>query len=600
MFTLTYDQKGFAAFFMTILVLAIMLGLAFSITILVLGGQRISKNIVKSSQAYYIAEAGLEDAIYRIKNNISIISPYTIEVGAATATVSVATAGNTKTIVVQGDRNDRIRNIQAVLSLNIDEIDFFFGVQVGEGGLEMDNNSQVIGNVYSNGSIIGASNTVINGDVIIGGGVEESASTRSTVCNQDQIAGQANPEIDFAQSFVAPSSDSLAKVSIYLKKVGSPGDRSIRIVVDDFGSPDDSELTSGMLFSSLVTGSYGWVDVIFSSPASLISGNTYWIVLDAKRNGNDYWIWCKDSNNGYGNGVGKYSKDWDDDPWTLITGDLTFKTYFGAGITLIDSVVVIGDAQANTIINSEICGDAYYQSIDANSLNFLNSPTNPTCPDPLTDGTAYPGSPDPPISNMPISQANIDDWKSDATAGGQIIGDYVVTSDVSLGPVEITGDLLMIDNNKTLTITGTIYVQGNIDLDNGSAIQCDSSYGINSCVIVSDGWIHATNNGTFSGSGDPVSFLLLLTTSSCRGVPASDCTHHNAAADLHNNATGVIFYAADGMINLHNGVNVTEATAYKLRIDNTATVTYSMGLIDASFSSGPSAGWVVSDWKEVP
>jgi len=596
----TSHQSGFAASYITILVLLIVLAISLGISVITVGQQKILRNIVFSQQAYYVAEAGIEDAIYRIKNNMNIISPYTIGVGAAVATVTVTTVGNTKTVVVQGDKSNRIRNVQAVLNLDSDEIDFFFGVQVGEGGLEMDNNAQITGNVYSNGSITGASNTVIDGDAIVGGGVAESISTRSTVCNEDQIVGQANPEIDFAQSFTAPSSDPLVKVSMYIKKVGSPGNRNIRITVDSSGSPADTELASGTLESGLVTGSYGWIDIIFSSPALLTSGNTYWIVLDARRDSGDYWIWCRDKNNGYGNGVGKYSQDWDDDPWTIITGDLTFKTYFSEGITLINSVVVIGDAQANTITNSKICGDAYYQSIDSSSLNFVNTPTNPTCPDPLTSGTAYPGSPDPSLSNMPISQSNIDDWKTDAAAGGQITGDYTVTSDVSLGPVEITGDLLMTATNRTLTVTGTIYVHGNIDLDNGSTIKCDSSYGINSCGIVADGWIHTANNGTFSGSGDPASFLLLLTTSQCKGVSAPNCGHHDSAVDLHNNATGVIFYAADGMINLHNGVNVTEATAYKLRIDNTATVTYNQGLANASFSSGPSAGWIISEWKEIP
>jgi len=118
-------------------------------------------------------------------------------------------------------------------------------------------------------------------------------------------------------------------------------------------------------------------------------------------------------------------------------------------------------------------------------------------------------------------------------------------------------------------------------------------------VVIADGWVHLSNNGSFSGSGNPSSFLLLLTTSSCTGVSSSGCTHHDGAMDIHNNATGVIFYAANGMINLHNGVNVTEATAYKLRLDNTATITYNQGLPNASFSSGPSAGWVISDWKEI-
>lgn len=592
-------NSGFAVFFVIVLILATISGAVLIISTMALNENRLSLDIIGSTQAYYIAEAGVEDAIYRIKNNKSIVSPYTIEAGTAMATVTVTTIGNTKTIIVQGEKDNKIRNIRAVLNLDISEIDFFFGVQVGEGGLEMDNNSQVIGNVYSNGSIVGNSGATITGSVIVGGGVEESASIQSTVCNQDQIVGQANPEIDFAQSFKAPFSGPLAKVSIYLKKVGSPGDRKVGIVADDSGSPDDDELASGTLSSGLVSEDYGWVDIVFSSPFSLISGNMYWMVFDAKRSNNNYWVWCKDSNNGYGNGVGKYSQDWDDDPWTQINGDLTFKAYFGAGITSIDNVIVMEDVQVNTITNSKICGDAYYQSIDEDSLDFLNSPTNPTCPDPLTNGTAYPGSSDPPISNMPISQANINDWKSDATAGGQITGDYTIISDVSLGPTKVTGDLLMIDNNKTLTVTGTIYVQGNIDLDNGSTIQCDPSYGINSCVIISDGWIHIKNNGTFSGSGDPVSFLLLLTTSSCKGVSAPNCTDHYGAVDLHNNAAGVIFYAADGMINLHNGVNITEATAYKLRIDNTATVTYNMGLIDSSFSSGPGGSWQIESWNEI-
>ena len=37
----------------------------------------------------------------------------------------------------------------------------------------------------------------------------------------------------------------------------------------------------------------------------------------------------KDSGESYLNGVAKYSEDWDDDSWSLTTGDLNFKTYFG-------------------------------------------------------------------------------------------------------------------------------------------------------------------------------------------------------------------------------------------------------------------------------
>ena len=104
MFTLTYNQKGFAALFITILVLAIMLGLAFSITILVLSRQRISKNIVKSTQAYYIAEAGIEDALLRLKENPTIPSlSYGINVGQGVGNVDISdTIGGSRTIISQG------------------------------------------------------------------------------------------------------------------------------------------------------------------------------------------------------------------------------------------------------------------------------------------------------------------------------------------------------------------------------------------------------------------------------------------------------------------------------------------------------------------
>lgn len=92
---------------------------------------------------------------------------------------------------------------------------------------------------------------------------------------------------------------------------------------------------------------------------------------------------------------------------------------------------------------------------------------------------------------------------------------------------------------------------------------------------------------------------MMLTNSNCDGSSPTGCTHHDGAVDIHNNATGVIFYAPNGMVNLHNGVNVTEVTAYKLRLDNTAIITYESGLANANFSSGPGASWQINDWKEV-
>jgi hypothetical protein len=557
------------------------------------------KVLLNSKKSYFLTEAGIEDAVYRIKNGKNISVSETIITAEGQVDTSISDVLGNKEIVASADINGNIRKVETFLSSTFG-FDFFYGAQVGEGGIEMNENSRVegadgaAGNIYSNGPIVGEQGAIITGDATVATGVEEDNGASSLVCNEDQIVGQSDPEIDFAQSFKPSDSKPLAKVSLYIKKVGSPGDRKILLVADDNGSPDTSKLSEGKLFSSLVGTDYAWIDVVFSNPANLTANQTYWIVLDAKQDQNKYWVWCKDKNNGFGNGVAKYSEDWDNDPWINVAGDLNFKTHLGAGISFLDTVTVNGTARANTIKDSAIGGDAYYQSI-ANST---------------VGGNSYPGSSDPPLLNMPISQANIDQWKIDASAGGDNNSecggdspcDHTVSENEDLGPIKITGDLLMTNPNKILTVDGTIYVQGNIDISNGSTIQCSTSYGADSCVVFSDGWIHIKNNGAFSGSGQSGSYIMLLTTLACDGSsssPPCDESHHNGAIDVHNQATGAIFYASDGLIHLHNGVNVTEVIAYKLELDNNAVITYETGVANSNFSSGPGGSWNLASWKEV-
>ena len=562
---------------------------------------------LNSRQAYFVAESGVEDATYRIKNDLAYSANYSLNLNGGGANINVSSSGNTRTINASGDQNNHFRIVEAKLIISNVNPQFFYGAQAGEGGVTMGQNSRIegaggtAGNLYSNGPVVGENGARVTGDVIVATGV--ALADQSTTCNTDQIAGKTNPEIDFAQSFKATDSKPLAKVSLYLKKVGTPNNRTIKITADNSGSPAAATLASGNLVASLVTTNYGWIDVVFNSPPNLTANATYWLVLDADRDNDEYWVWCRDTNNGYGNGVGKFSKDWDDDPWTGIIGDLNFKTYLGTGFSSIDNLEIVGEARANTITNSKICGNAYYQSIDSSSLNFLNTPTNPTCANPLTPGTGSGGQSDPPVAPLPLSQANIDQWKTDAASGGVITGDYNISSDVSLGPKKITGNLSFTDNNRTLTLEGVLWVVGNVDVSNLASIKCSSAYGNDSCVIVVDGWIHISNNGIFNGSGQTGSYVMFLSTLACDGGSATApggqaCGHYNGAIDLHNNATGAIFYASNGLINLHNGVNVSEVVGYKINIDNTAVVTYEQGLLNASFSSGPGISFVIDGWKE--
>ena len=599
--------RGQAVIIITIFFLFASLIIIFGASSIALKESKIVNNLAFSQKSYFLSEAGIEDVIFRIKNNKQISSEETIELneGWASTTVSDTLEGD-KEINVLGDVSRNIRKIEAILTTSTG-IDFFYGAQVGEGGIVMEENSKIegtggsAGNVYSNGPIIGASGATITGDAVVATGISEDQQAKSIVCSSppdgDQIVGKNNPEIDFAQSFKPSSSLMLAKISLYIKKVDSPTDRDVFITVDSSGSPAKNYLAKGKLYSVLVGTNYAWIDVTFPNPPLLTEGQTYWIVLDAKQDSNKYWVWCKDKDQGYGNGIAEFSKDWQGDPWTDIIGDLNFKIYLGSGVSSIEKMSVLRTAKANTIKDSSIGKDAYYQTI-------INS---------TVGGTLYPNSSDPPVLNMPISQANIDQWKTDAGAGGIINGncgdsgtaECIIGDDkmLSLGPKKINGNLVL-TKKQTLNVTGTLYFTGYISIDSssGAKVKCDPSFGKRNCLILTDSWVHIENNAIFQGSGEPGSYIMILTNlSGCTGgAQQPQCTHHNGAIDIHNKAIGAIFYSSHSLVHLHNGVEITEVTAYKLELENNAIVRYEQGLIHTLFSSGPSGGYSIDNWIEVP
>jgi len=392
-------------------------------------------------------------------------------------------------------------------------------------------------------------------------------------------------QTDVGQSFTASSDNVLRRVDLYIKKVGNPANATVRILIDEGGHPGNSggdTLTTGTLSASSVGATYSWVPITLSSNPALANNTKYWIVVDTNNDSGNYYVWGIDSTDAYSGGTGEYSLNWalGASSWNSTGGDLAFRAYLGGANTRIEGVIIgnasFGTGRANEFVDMTIHGTQC---------------PNQYC---IIDNV--------PREELPISDGVIDDWKTDARSGGTISGDYSVAQNISLGPKEITGNLLMTSNNKILNITGTIYVHGNIDIDNGSAIQCDSSYNENSCAVFSDGWIHIANNGVFFGSGNPSSFIMLLSTLPCDGTnpaPPCDTAHHNGAIDIHNSAEGAIFYASDGMLHLHNTVRVQEAVAEKVELDQNAAVSYDSGLANSTFSSGPGGGWGIESWAEI-
>ncbi|MBU1015176.1 hypothetical protein KKI17_01940 [Patescibacteria group bacterium] len=401
---------GFAALYLTVLILGAMIIIGMAIAFVVLGRQHVAHTEALAVEAYGAAEAGVEDALVRLQQDMAWSSPYSFSIGGASVTVTIsAESGGARTITSTGSAQNRERTVEAVYELEGTEAQFFYGAQIGDWGIEMENISEIDGNVFSNGGLTGAGSSFITGTV--------------------QIAG--------------------------------PGD--------------------------------------------VLSGAD-----------------------------------------------------------------VGGDAYVDSCQNSSIAGELHAMSESgcAYSSFVLEAPPAPVA--------------------LPISAAQILQWQGDAQAGGTI-GDVSISGGTTaLGPKEIAGDLTL-TNQGRLNVTGTIWVRGNITVQNMAQVRLDSSYGSLSGVILADGKITLENSSVSTGSGETGSYLMYLSTAAL-----------DPAIVIQNSADADILYASDGVVQIGNNSDMREVTGYGMRIKNNARVIYEIGLADTKFTSGPSAGWTVTSWKEVP
>jgi hypothetical protein len=245
------------------------------------------------------------------------------------------------------------------------------------------------------------------------------------------------------------------------------------------------------------------------------------------------------------------------------------------GSGLIEDANITGNAQGHTVIGTDVTGTLHCQHGSGN-----NKACNTSLPDPAS-------------APMPVTDAIIAQWKLDANINNDpISGNLTISTPTSLGPKKITGNLNI---NDDLTITGTIYVLGRITFSNGVNISLDNAtYGNTGGILLTDGYIDLSNNVNFEGSGEPDSYIMLLTTSAC---PTTGCSSTDALA-VHNNAQAVILNAQNGTAHVYNNVHLNEIVAKKIILNNGAEVNYLSGFASTLFSSGPSGGWSIDNWAE--
>ena len=271
------------------------------------------------------------------------------------------------------------------------------------------------------------------------------------------------------------------------------------------------------------------------------------------------------------------------------TGNYVYGDVISAGPAgLISSIHATGTAFAHTIQNSTVDKDAYY-------MDLINT---------SVVGTKYPNSPDQSPVSLPISDAQIDEWKQQAMDAGDVVctdGTYKIDTDTPLGPKRIPCDL-EISGNPTVTIGGYIWVVGNIVTKNSPIIKMSSALANKNIALIADdpsdrvdgSRIIIANSTVFQGSGSPGSFVFLISQNHSAEEGGS-----TEAISLGNSSAAMVAYASHGLISLQNNMSLKEVTAYKITLRNSASVTYDTGLASALFEAGPGGGYDLLDWLEI-
>ncbi|HEX9722597.1 MAG TPA: pilus assembly PilX N-terminal domain-containing protein [Candidatus Paceibacterota bacterium] len=238
--------------------------------------------------------------------------------------------------------------------------------------------------------------------------------------------------------------------------------------------------------------------------------------------------------------------------------------------------------------NVDVKVDAYVDICENNGTTItgvLHANTPGSC----NYGSWTSGLPIDPIP-LPIADSEILQWQNEADDGSPL-GNVTVTNtnpgvDLSLGPKKITGELI-VDNNATLELTGTLWVVGKVTIKNGAIVQLSPGYGTMSGMIISDNIVLLDNTSVSTG-GQPGRYLMYISTSTS-----------SQAIEAKNGSQSDILYTNTGTIKLDNNAKPREIVGYRIELSNNAVVTYETGLQTAAFTSGPGGGWTVTSWKEV-
>jgi len=109
-------QPGTIALISLLIITAVTLAIGLSMNLLGLDEMRMGFRESKSSEAYYVVESCMEEALVRLKREANYSSGI-LQIGDGSCNINIVANGSQRTITVTGTVDQLIRKIQAVVNV---------------------------------------------------------------------------------------------------------------------------------------------------------------------------------------------------------------------------------------------------------------------------------------------------------------------------------------------------------------------------------------------------------------------------------------------------------------------------------------------------
>ncbi|OGZ31346.1 MAG: hypothetical protein A2931_03180 [Candidatus Niyogibacteria bacterium RIFCSPLOWO2_01_FULL_45_48] len=261
------------------------------------------------------------------------------------------------------------------------------------------------------------------------------------------------------------------------------------------------------------------------------------------------------------------------------------------GIFMQNTSSIFGDVHTNGSVTGN-----NFPVIDGN-VSAVGTISDP----PQVLGTKTEGA---PFQEMPVPESILDGWEDEAEDGGVYSGacPYKPADGTTLGPIKIPCDV-EINGTKIVTLTGKLWISGNLDVKNSAKLRLASFYGSRSEVVIAhnpadendSGKITVQNSAQLLGSGTAGSYIMMISRNR-----SAEQGGDEEAIDVKNSSSASIYYAPHGKVIAQNSsqdVHLKTVVAWKLELKNSSLVEYEETLASVRI---PAEKWAIGSWQEKP